>query len=162
MILTMDTIELKQKLKQLDAIYIFLLADQLLLFVIAYILLRNDLFNFNAQYASQIKIFIMLANAVVIIINRLLTMVITKRAADSELEAKFGAFRKLSLLKISLVNAVNIGNTIAFLVVGDYVLAAVFGIMFILYLGARPTAKAFVRDFHLTGNNKLLVEATIN
>ncbi len=104
----------------------------------------------------------MLANAVVIIINRLLTMVITKRAADSELEAKFGAFRKLSLLKISLVNAVNIGNTIAFLVVGDYVLAAVFGIMFILYLGARPTAKAFVRDFNLAGNNKSTVEATIN
>ncbi len=155
--------ELKKKLKQLDTIYIILLADQLLLFVTAYILIRNELFNFSAQYSSQIKIAIMLGNAFVIIINRILTAYITKQGQGyPALEQKFNSFRKLSLLKIAILNSVNILNTIAFLIVGEFLLAIVFGIMFLLYLGSRPTAKAFIRDFKLSGEIKRNVENLIN
>lgn len=144
--------------KTLDSVFITLLTSQIILCITFYFIKTNNLIENIFLSSDYVKISIVILNFSSIFIAKFIYSLSVKRIASTDsLDEKVNKFRIFSIIRLAILESVNMINLIAFLVVGENIFLLIFAIMLALFFIYRPLPQNFIRDFNLSESEKNII-----
>lgn len=136
-------------LKILDNIFIVLLSLQLFLLITFYFLVENNFVTAHQEFENIVRIIIMIINALVIIVPRVLySIIIRKPAITKKTNEKIKRYSIFILFRMLLITVANVINLTAFLLTHNYIYLLIFVIILILFFIYRPLIKNIIKEFN--------------
>lgn len=145
--------DILKSFKQLDFIFISVLAAQILLALVFYILIDMGITNFSLLKFEYLPLVVLFINTSVILLAKYLFTSRIKIDAKLQLADKIGKYRNLSILIIALLDFANIINIVIFFLTGAQVYLLVALLLLILYIAYRPSKLKFA-DTSLSNEEK--------
>ncbi len=142
-------------LKILDNIFIVLLSLQLFFLITFYFLVENNFVTAHKEFENIARIIVMIINAFVIIVPRVLYFrIIRKPAISKKPNEKIKKYSNFILFRMLLITIANVINLTAFLLTHNYIYLLIFGIILILFFIYRPLIKNIIKEFNFNSVEK--------
>lgn len=150
---------IQQKFKSIDIIFIIILASQLFLATTCLFIASNNIISPVDNMNETIGIIVMIINLGFIASYRFIYQKAALQYSRLNLlEDKLNKFIVLNLVRISIIEFINLINLTAYLITGLYIFFIIFILIFILYFVYRPSRVKFITDFKLSNSEKRQVQ----
>ena len=144
---------ISKSFKQLDFIFISVLAAQILMAFVFYILNDMGITNFSLLKFEYLPLVVLFINTSVILLAKYLFTARSKIDIKLQLADKINKYRNSSILIIALLDFANIINIVIFFLTGTQVYLLVALLLLILYIAYRPSKLKFA-DVSLSNEEK--------
>jgi lysylphosphatidylglycerol synthetase-like protein (DUF2156 family) len=135
--------DISKSFKQLDLIFISVLAAQILMALVFYILRDMDIADFSLLKFEFLPLVVLFINTSVILLAKYLFTARSKIDVKLQIANKISKYRNLSILIIALLDFANIINIVIFFLTGAQIYLLVALLVLILYIAYRPSKLKF-------------------
>lgn len=145
--------DISKSFKQLDLIFISVLAAQILMVLVFYILRDMGIAEYSLLKFEFLPLVVLFVNTTVILSAKYIFTSRNKIDVKLPIRDKISKYRNLSILIIVLLDFANIINIVIFFLTGAQVYLLVALLVLILYIAYRPSKLKF-SDTSLSGEEK--------